>query len=661
MEKRIYLVEDNIPTQKLVERFLKKEGYDLIGKSTNAEIAFHEIQILKPDLIISDINLEGEMNGIDLASKLSKMYSCPIVFITGDESKETIEKSFEVRPFGYLYKPLKIEALLSTVKQAIEKFYTDEKLKETETNFQLLIDNLKDYAIFLTDLDGKITTWNRGCEMFLEVNSENAIGKSFIEIFRSEDHSVLSSRAFALKMGSYSTEFELDKDSNKKNIYFTLTPIKDKFLNLKGFSIILRDITNAKKVEKIEQELKSYLERENLELEVKVAKRTEELEKAFLSQQKLIELNKNFQQVLLKTQKNLYEAQKLSHLGDWEYDIESGELIFSPEIYNLLSIHPKDGPLKPDKFFKIITPVENQDYSEILKRIYRKEKEINYDIITNINSVEKAFNIKIIFIIGIDGNLKSIFGTMHDITDSKRAEKEIKLALEKQKEVNQLKDKFVSLISHEFRTPLTIIGTSVQLIERAIGEGSPQDNKSKFSKVYNSLKRLNQLLDDILDIARIQEGKVLTRFEKVNIVNECKQIIEEVTVESSSSNRIEIITQESEILISIDKKLFHHVLINLLSNALKYSPSETKVTLSIEKTDSNAILTVSDQGIGIPEEDLPNIFESFYRCSNSGFVKGTGLGLSIVKEYVEVLNGSIQVKSELNQGSSFIVSIPLGL
>ncbi|HNI96290.1 MAG TPA: HAMP domain-containing sensor histidine kinase, partial [Leptospiraceae bacterium] len=222
------------------------------------------------------------------------------------------------------------------------------------------------------------------------------------------------------------------------------------------------------------------------------------------------------------------------------------------------------------------------------------------------------------------------------------------------KELNRLKNRFVSMISHEFRTPLTVILTNVQLMEKFGSNYSEKDKEIRYSRIYSSFKRVNDLLEDVLQAGKLQEGKFSLKKEEIQLSEFIRTNADLVNEEERISVNVNI---DEKPTVFTDRKLLAHIVTNLLSNALKYSPKESPVELNVISSQSELKVEVKDRGIGIPKDDLEKVFEIFHRAGNADSYKGTGLGLSLVKEYTNLLGGEIQVQSEENQGSVFTLRI----
>ena len=250
------------------------------------------------------------------------------------------------------------------------------------------------------------------------------------------------------------------------------------------------------------------------------------------------------------------------------------------------------------------------------------------------------------------------------LRDSIEKEKEVEVllhnALSKEKEINELKSRFISTTSHEFRTPLTSILSSMQLVQRYRKKWSDEKLEDQFERVKNSIFNLTSLLDDILTISHADSGVIILNPKIIDLHKLCLNLIEETRHRAANSHSFSFNFNPAEKEFFLDPKLIRFIIINLLSNAFKYSPAGGTVTLNICGAEKSIDISVSDEGIGIPEEDRDSLFQPFYRGSNTGDIEGTGLGLSIVKRAVEMHKGSIFFYSNNGKGSKFVVKIPAG-
>jgi two-component system, OmpR family, sensor histidine kinase VicK len=248
---------------------------------------------------------------------------------------------------------------------------------------------------------------------------------------------------------------------------------------------------------------------------------------------------------------------------------------------------------------------------------------------------------------------------LRDITISVWAEDQLYKTLEQQIELNNLRSKVVSIVSHEFRSPLAVIKTIAQLLEKYGDRLDAEQRQTKAVAIRNQVDHLNDLLTDVLSYQRMESGKFQYQPEAVDIGSTCRDIISNIVTAEQRQSRIQLHNHAEALYCCIDKKLLRHIFSNLVGNALKYSPLNSPVTICIEPHGHQVSIEIADKGIGIPESDLSHLFDPFFRASNVGEIQGTGLGLSIVREAVELHGGSIAVKSIDGEGTTFTIQLPL--
>lgn len=251
----------------------------------------------------------------------------------------------------------------------------------------------------------------------------------------------------------------------------------------------------------------------------------------------------------------------------------------------------------------------------------------------------------------------------HDISErmaaQKQAEEVLRQALAKEKELGELKSRFVMMASHEFRTPLATILALTETLS-AYHLQLPDDQiEAKLSEIKGQVNHLKDIMDDVLMLARMQARRFEFNPVKVDLDAMCRSVLAEFRSHEDTHLRLDYTCGEGAYEVVLDPKLMRQILINVVSNALKYSAESKIVTITLEYTSSDLILQVRDEGIGIPEADLPHLFEPFHRAANVGTISGTGLGLVITREAVELHGGVITVDSQLNKGTLFTIRIPI--
>lgn len=242
------------------------------------------------------------------------------------------------------------------------------------------------------------------------------------------------------------------------------------------------------------------------------------------------------------------------------------------------------------------------------------------------------------------------------VAELNKTKEELNEALVKEKELGDLKSRFVSMASHEFRTPLTAILSSLSLIAK-YGEVNDKEKQTKhINNIKTAVGNLTDILNDILSISKIEEGKFTIKIEDMNVKESSADIVGELQAIAKPGQKINFNHKGIE-EIAFDKRVFRHLLFNLISNAIKFSDEGNPIAVAIN-VDKEAInIKVTDKGIGISPEDQKHLFERFFRASNASSVQGTGLGLNIVYKYVEMLNGSIECDSKLGQGTTFTIKL----
>lgn len=228
-------------------------------------------------------------------------------------------------------------------------------------------------------------------------------------------------------------------------------------------------------------------------------------------------------------------------------------------------------------------------------------------------------------------------------------------ALEKEKELNELKSRFVSMASHEFRTPLSTILSSAYLVSKYV-ESEEQPKRDKhIQRIISSVNMLTDILNDFLSVGKIEEGKIQVRIFDVDIPETVSSLLNELFHILKKGQKINYKHDGNNITL-IDAALLKHILMNLVSNAIKFSPEGSTISVTTNVTQNEFVLSVKDEGVGISDEDQQHLFQRFFRGANVTNIQGTGLGLHIVSKYAELMNGDITYETALNKGTKFIIT-----
>ncbi len=252
-----------------------------------------------------------------------------------------------------------------------------------------------------------------------------------------------------------------------------------------------------------------------------------------------------------------------------------------------------------------------------------------------------------------------------DVTERKRAEEvqreadRLRIALDKERELGDLKTRLMVTISHEFRTPLSIIYTSTELLEKFLDRMKPEQRAGHLHKIQQQISKLTELMDDISVIIHSSFDRVVPNFKSTDVRQLCETVLAESPAFAESRSRVQFDADPDLPRLRLDQRRIRYVLTNLLSNALKYSPPGSTVELRAHVENQSVVLTVLDHGIGIPPEEQSRVFEPFYRAQNVGNTGGTGLGLSIVKGVIDLHGAAIDLISEVGAGTQIAIIFPI--
>ncbi|MCS6917862.1 MAG: PAS domain-containing sensor histidine kinase [Chitinophagales bacterium] len=255
----------------------------------------------------------------------------------------------------------------------------------------------------------------------------------------------------------------------------------------------------------------------------------------------------------------------------------------------------------------------------------------------------------------VEERTQQLTEAMHQVEQSRQ---ELAEALKKEKELSDLKSRFISMASHEFRTPLSTIQSSIELLEKYVNTSERDKQLRHIRRIHENVRHLTAMLEDFLSVDRLEEGRVTAHRQPMNIRELINGLVEDLQESAKEGPAIQSSHQGPEQVIT-DVNLLKNVLLNLLGNAVKYTPAGGTITVCSTVNDSQARVSVRDTGVGISEQDLAHLGDRFFRGTNVLHIKGTGLGLHIVQKYLELLGGTLQVHSQLGKGSEFIITIPI--
>jgi len=519
-------------------------------------------------------------------------------------------------------------------------------LHRKQESYRILIESVKDYAIIILDPQGHIISWNQGAEQIKGYTADEIIGKHFSVFYtdkeKTEGEPERNLRE-ARKLGRFEDEgLRVRKDGSQFWANVVFTSLIDEEGRLIGFGKLTRDLTNRKKAENEIEQLTTHLEERLQKSETEVFDYKQALDEAAIvaiTNQKgiITHVNENFCRI------SKYSKEEL--LGQDHRIINSGyhSKAFIRELW--------------------VTIASGKIWRGELKN---KAKDGSYywvdtTIVPFLNEQGKPYQY-----LAIRSDItkrKAVEEELHranEELENKVRERtyELTQALEREKELNEMKSRFVSMASHEFRTPLSTILSSMALVEHYTEPEQAAKRMKHIDRIKSSVKNLTNILDDFLSLEKLEQGHVDVRSTEFDL----KEFLTDVTDEIDGLLKRKFQTLhlhiEGDTSLCQDKKILRNVLLNLLSNAIKYSPEEKQIWVRAEVTGEDAMLTVRDEGMGIPAEAQPHLFSKFYRAGNAVNIQGTGLGLHIVKRYMELMDGNIRFESKEGKGTTFILEFP---
>ncbi|HEY9631802.1 MAG TPA: PAS domain-containing protein [Coleofasciculaceae cyanobacterium] len=387
--------------------------------------------------------------------------------------------------------------------------------------------------------------------------------------------------------------------------------------------------------------------------------RVTKLDDGFTAAWRDVTLRKQAEDALRESEERFRQLAENINKVFWMSSFDSSEIIYVSPAYEQMWGRTRESLYEqPRSWLDAIHPEDRDRIEAAIEKQVQAEYDKEYRIVRPDGSMrwirDRGFPVQ-----NTQGQVYRVAGLAEDITSRKQVEEEIYKTLQKERELGELKSQFVSMTSHEFRTPLTTIQSSTELLERYRDRWSQEKQQTHFDRIQTAVDRMTQMLDDILILGKAEAGKLEFNPAPLDLVEFCRNLVEELQLTTENPNTIVLTCQRQSIPTSMDEKLLRQILTNLLSNAIKYSPSDSTVEFNLTYVDDSAIFQIQDQGIGIPPEDQPRLFNSFHRATNVGTIQGTGLGLAIVKQCLDLHKGEISVESEAGKGTTFTVILPL--
>ena len=501
----------------------------------------------------------------------------------------------------------------------------EEALRESEVKLRRMIDKSPD-GIMLTDENGRIVAWNGAIEIISQIPATQAMGITVWDM-----HNLLplvDNRKLSLdSLQKVSTDLLRKGKSNQ----FAVNRIHEvrvafnstiRYLQLTVFTIpaetgnmlacFVRDITPQKLAE------------------LAVKEREERLQAIFDNSTQSFVI---FSPSLIVQAYNHVAWERAKHLFDTDFEV--GKTIY--ELY-------------PSQLTRSMQEIADK----VLNGEATKSEVPVIDSFGNSFWFEHHFSP----VLDEDRRVNGIFFNSIDITQRKQAEESMVRSLQKEKELSELKSRFVSTVSHEFRTPLASIYSNAQLLQRYHSKWEEQKKNLSFNRIYESVNMMTGMLENVSLIGKEQTGRFTFRPETINLHDFAAQMVEESHLTLNAADRVILTIEGNFSKVLLDQVLMRHILINILSNAIKYSPNSKPVEFKISKSKRFIEFYVHDFGVGIPQKDLDKVFDPFFRATNSEDFSGTGLGMTIVKQSVDTHGGTIDIKSTEGEGTEVKILIP---
>jgi signal transduction histidine kinase len=371
----------------------------------------------------------------------------------------------------------------------------------------------------------------------------------------------------------------------------------------------------------------------------------------------------------------LKQAQQLARMGSWELDIASNHMSWSKELFHVLQVDPEKFIPSHENYLNLLHPEDKQIGSNAFNNAIKDKEEY---VLTQRRIFDNKEDIYLEcrgqIDLGKDGEVKRLYGICLDVSDKVKAQhakedftkelevkvkvrtKELEESLEREKEMGLLKTSFVSMASHQFRTPLAVIQSNTELLEIYTSK-SEKKELEKYKKVTDriilAISNMTELMDEVLILGKLTSRNIHYRPKYIDLVELLEGLIIQFNSIQKDDRLLDFEIKGIPYQIFLDSKLLSHALENLISNAFKYSVKRKNPKLQLVFKPQELSIIVQDYGLGIPSEEIENLFQPFFRAENVTEIRGTGLGLSIAKEYIEINKGEIEAKSTLREGSCF--------
>ncbi len=507
--------------------------------------------------------------------------------------------------------------MVGVVWDVTEQKQADIALRQSEERYRSLVDTLND-IVFQADLDGHWTYLNPSWERVTGFNVSESVGQFFLDFVHPDDqaHNLALFRPLIAqeKPTCRHVVRYIHKDGGFRWIESFAQLTLDDNGQPTGLTGTLTDITERKQAEDALRE----------------------------SEQRFREIADNVNEVF------------------WIHSADPFQMLYINPAFERIFDRPAQPLYTDSSLFLDAIVDEDRPYMETIFKKYREGQAVKCQFrIRTRNGLIRWLNNRTFIVKDSQGVPTRYIGIVNDITSQKEKELVLQHSLAREQELSKLKTQFVATASHEFRTPLATIQSSVDLISLHMERSeltAQMAMKRHLGIIEKEVENFSDLLTDILTIGKIDEGKFTFNPRPVELIPLCHDIVTTYFSQRKDNRSVRFSSQGVPYLAYIDDKLLSRVIVNLLSNAFKFSAQDPELRIVFKN--NQLIILITDQGIGIPADDLPHLFQTFYRARNATAIQGTGLGLSIARQFVDLHNGQLTVDSVENKGTTFFISLP---
>jgi PAS domain S-box-containing protein len=619
--KKIFIVEDEWVVSLELQQRLTDLGYEVSGITDNGDSAIKMALETKPDLILIDINIKGNMDGIETAKQILAKYNVPIIYLTAYSDKTTIERTKVTTPYGYIIKPVEERDLLVSIEISLNKFEMEKKLKESEKKLSITLQSIGD-GVIATNENGLITLMNRTAEKMCGWTFNEAKGLNLKKVFNIKSainqNPINNPLEEVLRTGKFvelaNHTILISREGTERHISDSAAPICDDSGEIQGVVLVFSDVTE------------SYTNRELLKQSEKML-------------HLIIDIIPD--RIFVKDIEGKYILNNISHLMSLGLNNQVDAV--GKTDYNFLSNEAAEINEAEDK-----NVIENQ--IPLIDNCLHEINENNLETWRLVSKLPFKTN---------DGKIMGTVGISKDITERKKLELGLMEAKEKAEAASELKDAFIANISHEIRTPLNGVLGMTSVIKDVFSKYITPIEEEFFIGIDRSTKRIIRTVDMILNFSRLQVGEFKFEPQKIDLNDILFELYEEYNLVAKHKGLVFTFENKiGKVLIQTDTYCFNQVFSNLLDNAVKYTETGSIEIVIYKNIEDNINIDVRDTGIGISEEYLDQIFNP-YSQEEVGYTRtydGVGLGLSLVKKFLSLLGADISVRSKKGVGTTFTIT-----